>query len=249
MHTNTTAAASLTVTTMQLGSVSVDVVRKDIKNIHLSVYPPTGTVRIAAPSRMSLDTIRVYAISRLPWIKQHQQKLQNQPRETPREYLERESHYLWGQRYLLELIEASATPHIELKHHTIQLRTRPGTEASKRAELLEAWYRECLRQKAPALIEKWERHLGVKVERFYVQRMKTRWGSCRHDTGSIRLNTDLAKKPIECLEYILVHEMIHLLEPTHNQRFVDLMDRYLPNWRHQRAQLNNLPVRHADWTY
>jgi predicted metal-dependent hydrolase len=235
--------------TLDLGGISVDVVRKDIKHLHLSVYPPTGSVRIAAPTRMNLETIRIFAISKLPWIKQHQHKLQDQPRETPREYVERESHFVWGQRYLLEMMELDDHPSIELLHRSLRLSFRTGSSLKQKEDLLETWYRTQLRSRLPDLIEKWQKLLGVEVKRIFVQRMKTRWGSCNPNSHAIRLNTDLAKKPIECLEYILLHEMMHLIEPTHNQRFQTLMDQFMPNWRHHRAALNNLPVRHSDWTY
>jgi predicted metal-dependent hydrolase len=237
------------VTQIKLGDIAVEVVKKDIKNIHLSVYPPAGKVRISAPLRMNLDTIRVFAISKLGWIKQQQKKLREQERETPREYLDHESHYVWGKRYLLKVIESDETPGVELKHSQMQLRVRPGASDEKKQAVVEEWYRAQLKQAVPALIAKWEPLLGVKVGRFFVQKMKTKWGSCRPDSGSIRFNTELAKKPPECLEYIVAHEMIHLVEPTHNHRFTTLMDQFMPNWRLCRAELNRLPVRHEDWAY
>lgn len=237
------------VTQINLGEIAVDVVKKDIKNIHLSVYPPAGKVRISAPLRMDLDTIRVFAITKLGWIKSQQKKLREQERETPREYLDRESHYVWGKRYLLKMVEKEAAPQIELKHSKMILQIRPDATDGKKQEVLEAWYREQLKQVVPELIEKWEPLIGVRVERFFVQKMKTKWGSCSHDANSIRLNTDLAKKPPECLEYIVVHEMVHLLESTHNSRFISLMDQFMPKWRFYKDQLNRLPVRHEDWGY
>jgi predicted metal-dependent hydrolase len=232
---------------LQLGDISVHVVRKNIKNVHLSVYPPTGRVRIAAPQRMSLDTVRVFAIAKLPWIRRQQQKLRQQERETPREYLNRESYYVWGKRYLLKIVEADHPPSVELSHGRMILRVRPGTDTAKRHAIVEEWYREQLRSAIPPLIDKWQRLIGVNVQRYFVQRMKTKWGSCNHRAGSIRLNTDLARKPKECLEYILVHEMVHLLEPTHNERFMALMDQFMPKWKFRREILNNLPLRHETW--
>jgi predicted metal-dependent hydrolase len=237
------------ITKIELGEIAVDVVQKDIKNLHLSVYPPTGKVRISAPLRMNLDTIRVFAISKLGWIKQQQKKVSEQEREPPREYLDRESHYVWGKRYLLTLTEKDAAPEVELKHNRILLQTRPAAGEEKRQAVLDEWYRSQLKEAVPLLIAKWEPLMGVKVERFFVQRMKTKWGSCSHGSASIRLNTDLAKKPRECLEYIVVHEMAHLLEPTHNSRFIALMDLFIPNWRFYRQVLNRLPVRHESWGY
>lgn len=237
------------VTRIELGDIAVEVVKKDIKNLHLSVYPPAGRVRISAPLRMNLDTIRVFAISKIGWIKQQQKKLQEQERETPREYLHLESHYVWGRRYLLELIEGEESPAVELNHSRMRLRVRPGTHEGKKQEIVEEWYREQLKRTVPPLLAKWEPLIGVKVESFFVQRMKTKWGSCNPDSKSIRLNTDLAKKPPGCLEYIVVHELVHLVEPKHNERFLSLMDQFLPRWRFHRAELNRLPVRHNDWDY
>lgn len=237
------------VTQIKLGDITVDVVKKGIKNIHLSVYPPKGSVRISAPFRMDLDNIRVFAITKLGWIKSQQHKLCEQAREAPREYLNRESHYVWGTRYLLTVSESDQSAAVELKHSRLLLRVRPGTEANKRQAIVEEWYRIQLRQATPPLIAKWEPLIGVKVNQFFVQRMKIKWGSCNPDSRSIRLNTDLAKKPQECLEYIVVHEMVHLLEPTHNARFVALMDRFMPKWQFYRDVLNRLPVRHEHWDY
>jgi hypothetical protein len=236
-------------TVVQLGDLAVEVVRKDIRNIHLSVHPPTGRVTLAAPARLSLDTLRVFAISKLGWIRQQQRKLLEQERETPREFLDRESHYVWGKRHLLKLIEVNQPPAVELDHGRLILRLRPGTDRAKRGELLDAWYRARLKEALPPVVAKWERLVGVKVARCFVQRMKTKWGSCNPRTRSIRLNTDLAKKPRDCLEYIVVHELIHLLEPTHNARFVALMDQFMPKWQSHRDALNRLPVRHEDWRY
>jgi predicted metal-dependent hydrolase len=233
---------------IELGDICVDVVRKNIKNIHLGVYPPSGTVRIAAPEWMAMDAIRLFAINKLGWIKRQQLKLRAQVRETPREYLERESHYVWGRRYLLRVIEKDAPPAIELKHRRLQLQVRPDTDASRHGHLLEHWYRACVKQAVPALLAKWEPLIGVRVGKVYVQRMKTKWGSCNAQARNIRLNTELAKKPPECLEYIVVHELVHLREPTHNPRFVSLMDQLMPHWRDCRDALNRLPVRHEDWS-
>jgi predicted metal-dependent hydrolase len=236
-------------TQIKLGDITVDVVLKDIKNIHLSVYPPNGKVKISAPLRMDMDTIRVFAISKLGWIKKQQKKFQEQERETPREYLDLESHYVWGKRYLLKVIEVNEAPSVELKQSKMILRVRPGTDDKKKQAIVDAWYREQLKKAVPPLIARWEPLLGVKVERFFVQRMKTKWGSCNYKAHNIRLNTELAKKPKECLEYTIAHEMTHLLEPTHNSRFVALMDQFMPKWQFCRDKLNQLPVSHENWIY
>jgi predicted metal-dependent hydrolase len=198
---------------------------------------------------MTADVIRVYAITRLDWIRRQQRKLLSQERQTVREYLNRESHYVWGRRYLLRIVEAEAASTIKLKHSTLELGLRPGSDVKKRREVLEAWYREQLRAAVPPLLEKWEPLLDVKARRILIQHMKTKWGSCNPASGNIRLNTDLACKPSDCLEYILVHELLHLVEPTHNARFQSLMDRFMPQWRQVRDELNRLPVRHEEWGY
>lgn len=236
-------------TQIDLGGIAVDVILKDIKNIHLSVQPPNGRVRIAAPLRMNMDTIRVFAISKLAWVKQQQVKICAQARETPREFLNRESHYLWGKRYLLKLVVAQAAQHVVLKPRTIVLHVRPDAGSVKMDSLLDAWYRQQLKLEIPKLIRFWEPLIGISVKRFSVRRMKTKWGSYTAATGSILINSELAKKPRECLEYIVVHEMVHFLAPTHGKRFVSLMDQFMPKWRFYRDELNRLPVRHADWVY
>jgi predicted metal-dependent hydrolase len=234
---------------IELGEIAVEVIKKDIKNVHLSVYPPRGRVRISAPLRMNVETIRVFAISKLSWIKQQQRKLREQQRESPREYLDRESHYVWGKRYLLQVIESNTAPAVELKHSTMLLRVRPGTGEEKRQAIVDEWYRIQMKVAVPRLIAKWEPLLGVKVGRLFVQKMKTKWGSCNSEAKSIRLNTDLAKKPLVCLEYILVHEMVHLIVRHHDDRFTGLMDHHLPGWRLTRQMLNAAPLAHVDWAY
>lgn len=236
-------------TRIDLGEFSADVVKKDIRNIHLSVHPPHGKVRISAPLRMDLGTILVFAITKLAWIKQQQKKLRSQQRETPRDYIDRESHYLWGRRYLLEIVDKNAAPLVELKHNRMRLQIRPGASELAKQTVLHDWYRAQVKQAAAPLIAKWERLMGVKVSGILVRRMKTKWGSCSPGRATIRLNLELAKKPPDCLEYVLVHEMAHLLEPTHNQRFVAYMDKIMPKWRFHRDELNRLPVSHQDWTY
>ena len=234
---------------LKLGDLEADLIKKDIKNIHLSVYPPTGRVRISAPNRMKTETIRSFALSKIPWIKREQKKLLKQERETRRDYVERESHYVWGQRCLLKVVEEDCPPTVDLRHKTITLHVRPNSNREKRAEIVETWYRNLVKEALPELIQKWEPILKVKVHRTFVSRMKTKWGSCNPKAENIRINSELAKKPKECLEYIVVHEMVHLLEPTHNDRFIQLMDRFLPQWKERRLTLNRLPVSHEDWSY
>lgn len=236
-------------TRLTLGGIGIDVVKKDIKNVHLTVHPPSGSVRITAPQRMKVDTIRVFAIAKLPWIRQQQKRIRAQERETPREYLSRESHYVWGRRYLLKVVEHDAPAAVRLTPRTLLLRVRSGTGVARKQELIADWYRAELRMAAEPLVAKWEARLGVSVRRLFVQRMKTKWGSCSPTSRSIRLNTELAKKPPECLEYLVVHELAHLIESTHNERFLAVLDEHLPQWRHRRELLNRLPVRHEHWSY
>lgn len=236
-------------TRLQIGDLAVDVVLKNIKNIHLGVHPPDGAVRIAAPLHTSMEHVRLFAISKLSWIRVQQKKFRDQPRETPREYLELETHYLWGERYLLRVLHQNATPRISLNHNFIHMYVRPETSTARRQYLMEEWYRAQLRTAIAPLIEKWQPILGVQVQRSDVRKMKTRWGSCQPEKSSIRLNLELVKKPSVCLEYIVVHEMMHLLEPTHNARFVALMNIFLPRWPSHRGLLSELSVRHEHWKY
>ena len=234
---------------IQLGNIKIEVEQKDIKNIHLSVYPPNGVVRISAPNRMDLDTIRVFALNKLKWIKNQQEIFKNQARETPREYLTKESHHFLGKRYLLEVIEQNSPPQVILKHSTIELHIRPGTSEEKREELMTEWYREELKKLTPKLIAKWEKVIGVQSNEFGIKKMKTKWGTCNIASKRIWLNLELAKKPLECIEFIVVHELVHLLERTHNEIFVGYMNQFMPKWRFYREELNKLPFRHIDWKY
>lgn len=232
---------------LQLGDVVIDVSRKDIKNIHLSVHPPAGSVTIAAPEHMKLETIRLFAISKLPWIRDRRRKLCAQARETPREYIERETHYVWGKRYLLRVIEHDAPPAVELKHRTVVLRLRPNSPTERRKEILEGWYRDQVKNALPAILAKWQPLLRVKADRAFVRRMKTKWGSSNPDRRTVRLNTELARKHPECLEYVVLHELSHFVSRRHDKRFIALLDEHLPHWRTIRDTLNTGPLAHEVW--
>ena len=234
---------------MTLGDMSVDVVQKDIKNIHLSVHPPTGRVRISAPLRLDLDTIRVFAISKISWIKKQQNRLCSQEREIPREYVTRESHYYLGKRYLLKVIEHNAPAKVVVKHETLEMYIRPNTNTQKRQGILEEWYRRELKEILPEIIAKWEKKIRIKVAEFGIKKMKTKKGTCNIGAKRIWLNLELAKKPKHCLEYILIHEMVHLLERCHNERFMAYMDKFLPQWRAYKEELNRFPISHVEWNY
>jgi predicted metal-dependent hydrolase len=235
-------------TAFELGETTLEVVTKDVKNVQLSVYPPTGNVKIVAPLRMKLDTIRLFAIAKLRWIREQQRQLREQAREGPREYVDRESHYVWGRRCLLTVVEEEAAPGVNLRQARLSLRVRPGADGSKREDVMASWYRQLLRDAAQPLIAAWEKRLQVTVTGFYVRHMKTKWGSCNPSARTIRLNTELAKKPRECLDYVVLHEMAHLLEPKHGPRFLALLDSLMPTWRDTRDLLNRLPARHERWS-
>jgi len=233
--------------TIQLGEISILVTRKAIKNVHLSVHPPEGRVTLVAPSGTRLEVARAYAISKLGWIRAQQKKLDKQARETPRQFIERESHYLWGRRYLLTVKYQEVKPSVSLDPKRITLTVRPSSDAEKRAAVIHAWHKSLLHAVVPTIIQKWERKLKVKVSGYFLQRMKTKWGSCNHRAGHIRLNTELVKKPKDLLEYIVVHEMAHMIEPTHSDRFIEILEKHYPAWREARAELNELPLTAEVW--
>jgi predicted metal-dependent hydrolase len=232
---------------IQIGDISIAVTRKDIKNVHLSVHPPEGRVTLSAPTETRLEVARAYAIIRLSWIRKQQEKLRNQARETPREFIERESHYLWGRRHLLTVIERGTKPSVTVDHKRITLSVRPGSDHAKRASVIHEWHKSLLHELIPTLISKWEAKLGVQVTAYFLQRMKTKWGSCNHEDGHIRLNTELVKKPKDLIEYVVVHEMLHLIEPTHSDRFISLLNDNFSTWREARVELNELPLAAEEW--
>ncbi len=228
----------------------VEVVRKDIKNLHVGVYPPSGRVRVAAPLCLDDDAVRVAVISRLGWIRRQQAEFVQQDRQTQREFVTGESHYFEGRRYRLDVIERESRPTVRLLNNTtIALRIRPGSDRNTREAVLHRWYRRQLRARLQTLLAKWEPKIGVGVPEVRIRKMKTRWGTCNSDAGRIWLNLELVKKQASCIEYIVVHEMFHLIERHHNERFWDLMDRHMPRWRLHRDELNRAPLAHEDWKY
>ena len=233
-----------------VNGLTVDVVRKNIKNLHLAVYPPNGRVRVAAPLRVDDEAVRLAVISRMAWIKRHQAKFEGQERQSAREYVSGESHYFQGRRYLLNVVYHDAPPKVIIRNKTtLDLFVRTGSDAAKRERVLVAWYRKQLKEMIPPLIAKWEAIMGVQVAEWGVKRMKTRWGSCNIEAHRIWVNLELVKKPVHCLEYIIVHEMVHLLERLHNDRFTEHMDKFMPQWRFFREELNKAPLGHATWDY
>lgn len=237
-------------TQIRVSGMPVDVVRKDIKNVHLAVYPPAGRVRIAAPRRLSDDAIRLAVVTRLGWIRRQQQAYAGQERQSEREMVSGESHFVEGRRYRLKVIESDERPHVRIRGtRTLTLVTAPGSSRDVRARVLDRWYRTRLRQEAQTLIEKWQPIVGVSVASWGIRKMRTRWGSCHQSNGHILLNLELAKKDRECLEYIVVHELVHLLEREHNDRFRAFMDRFMPAWRLHRDKLNQAPLANEHWHY
>ena len=228
----------------------MEVVRKDIKNLHMGVYPPNGRVRVAVPLRLDDEAVRLAVISRLGWIRRQQNGFEQQDRQSEREMITGESHYYQGRRYRLYVIEHDGPASVSLPNNsTVELRVRTGTSRDKREFVLHQWYRQRLREQIPQLIAKWEPVIGMTVVEWGIKKMKTRWGTCNIDARRIWLNLELAKKPASCLEYILVHEMIHLLERHHNDRFREYMDRLIPQWRLYRDELNRSPLSHENWGY
>jgi predicted metal-dependent hydrolase len=233
---------------MTVGGLTVDVVRKPIKNLHLGVYPPHGRVRVAAPMAVSDDAVRLAVIGRLAWIKRQRAKFKEQPRESRRELVTGESHYFLGQRYRMRVIERAGPGKVLLRGKTgLVLYIGPGSDAAARDRTLQRWYRQQLHGLVPRLLAKWEKKIGVTAAEWRIKRMRTKWGACSIGARRIWLNSELAKKPQRCLEYIIVHELVHLLEPHHGDRFTTLMDRFLPNWAALRAQLASAPLGHEDW--
>ena len=233
--------------TIRFGDITIAVTRKDIKHVHLSVHPPNGRVTLVAPTATRTEVARAYAVSRLGWIRDKQARFRSQAREMPRQYIERESHYLWGRRYLLSVREEDTKPSVRVSHRRILLTVRPGSNRAKREAVMHAWHRSLLHAAIPEAIRKWEPKLRVKVAGYFLQRMKTKWGSCNHRARHIRINTELVKKPKDLLEYVIVHEMVHLLAPTHSDRFLTLMTKHYPSWREARAELNELPLSSEPW--
>ncbi len=232
-----------------ISNISIDVIQKDIKNVYLAVYPPNGRVRISAPLCMNEEAVRLFAISKLSWIKRQQRKYQNQERESSREYIYRETHYFFGKRYLLNVIEHEGWNKVVKTCKTIDLYIRKGESRSKKQSIMNEWYRREIKIVIPELLHKWEEVIGVEASDWGVKLMKTKWGSCNREAKRIWLNLELTKKPVQCLEYIIVHELVHLLEKHHNENFERYMDKFMPEWRSYREELNRLPLSHANWSY
>lgn len=236
--------------TLTISNLTIDIVRKDIKNMHLAVYPPNGRIRLSAPEKTDSEMMRLFAISKIGWIRKHIKNFAAQPRETPREFISGESHYFQGKRYLLKIVEYKGSHKVEIKGtKNIVLCIKPNTSTETKGKLLKEWHREQMKIQVPEIITKWEKIIGVQSNDCVIKQMKTKWGSCNIEAKRIWLNLELSKKPIVCLEYIIVHELVHLLERNHNDKFVAYMNQFMPKWRLHRDELNALPVAHNDWGY
>lgn len=229
------------VTTIELNGIGLEIIRKKIKNVYLSIHPPYGNVRISAPIKMDLETIKLFVLTKLNWIKKKQIKFSQQVREEPREYLHLESHYFFGKRYLLHLIEHNAAPKVVLQPNHIELYVRKHASLAIKKAVLQNWYKQQLRMIAHKYLPKLEKDLAVQLNQLRIRTMKTKWGTCNCKAKRIWLNTELAKKPLECVEYVIVHEMVHLVERFHNKRFAEHMDKLLPQWRYLKKTLNSFP--------
>jgi predicted metal-dependent hydrolase len=233
-----------------VNGLPVEIVRKDIKNLHLGVYPPHGRVRVAAPVRVSDNAVRLAVIGKLGWIKRQRARFEDQARQSEREMVSGETHYFLGQRYRLRVVNHNGPGKVLVRNGaTIELRVRPGLSAAQRERVLQQWYRRQLKELVPPLLQKWQGALDIQVREWAVKKMKTKWGACNRDARRIWLNLELSKKPAQCLDYIIVHELVHLLERHHSDAFAALMNRFLPHWRSLRSQLNAAPLAHATWSY
>ena len=228
---------------IMLDDIDAEVTKKKIKHLHLKVCPPNGIVRVSAPLRMNQEKIRVFALSKLDWIRKQRLKIRNQVREKPLKYINQETHYFRGHSFQLKVLENNKPPFAELVKNEILIHVPTGADTGKRRSVLNEWYHKQLMELLNPLIKKWELKLGVSVKRFSIRSMKSRWGSCTPKTHGIRFNLELVKKSPECLEYIVVHELVHLLEASHNNRFKALMDQFYPNWKLCRKELNGLQLK------
>lgn len=230
----------------KIGSITFDLQRKPIKHLRIHVLPPDGAVQVAAPHSFTDMAIRLAFIARTPWIKKQQQAFAEQSRQTKREWVSGECHYLWGKAYRLQVVEHTGRHEVRYgKDNYLQLWVREGTTDANKAKVLHSFYREELAKKVPPLLAKWQKRIGVTVLEWRTRKMKTKWGSCNIEAQRLLLNLELAQKPIACLEYVLVHEMVHLLERHHNTRFVAYMDKFMPDWRERRALLNRQVLSHS----
>lgn len=224
-----------------INDIDVEVIKKKIKNIRLTVHPPNGVVKLSVPYSMTDEEVRSFVRSKLTWIKKQKSKFKSQEREIIQEFISGEIHYFFGKEYILNVLETLGKQHVEIhKDRYINLYIRPNSTKEKREKVMVEWYRGELKSIIPEYIEKWEAIIGVKVEDWGVKLMKTRWGTCNVQAKRIWINLEFAKKDTSFLDYIIVHEMVHLLERKHNDNFKSYMDKFLPNWRKVQAELNGM---------
>lgn len=235
---------------MRICGLEVQTVKKNIKNMHLGVYPPQGRIRVAAPFKMDDESVRLFIISKIPWVRKQKIKFEKQQRQTKRDFISGESHYFLGNRYRLNVITSEESPKVEIRRKThIDLYIKPKMSREQKEKILEDFYRAELRKHIPLLLEKWKKIIGVNVNEVCIKKMKTKWGTCNSESGRIWVNLELAKNPIRCLEYILVHEMTHFKEKTHSDRFFNLIDLFMPQWSQYRDELNNSVLGFFMWDH
>jgi predicted metal-dependent hydrolase len=232
---------------LTIRGIDVDIIYKDIKNLHIGVYPPMGRVRVAAPRRLDDDQVRLAVIQRLPWIKRQRAQLRSTERQSEREMVTGESHYVWGVRRRLKVVERPGRAHVEVDGDRLILYVSSDRDAEQRRTVLDTWYRTQLREAIPGLISTWESMLDTRVPDWIIRRMRTKWGTCNRETRRLTFNVELAKKHPDCLEYIVVHEMMHYFERNHGERFTKLMDDAMPDWRARRDLLNDAPLADEKW--
>jgi len=233
-------------TQITIDEITIDLTLKKIRNVHIYVKAPDGRVVMTAPARMSIETIRNFATSKIDWIRGHRERLRGQAGQTQKDFVDGERHDVWGIANVLKVVVAEKAPAVRVESGTLTMTVRAGSDSERRRAVMDDWYRDQVRDALPPLIQKWEPVMGVRVDKVYVQRMKTRWGTCVPRKSSIRINTELACKPPECLEYVVIHELAHMIEPSHGPKFVALMDRYSPGWKNIRSFLNARPIPRRD---
>jgi len=236
--------------TIEVGGIKVLVLKKDIKNLHLNILPPSGKVRVSAPLDMGQDAIRTFLATRINWIKKHRHSFLQQERQTPRQYIGGESHYLFGKRYKLQVNYVEQKPTVQIRGvKEIVLNVRPESNVDKREEVLWNWYRDKLKNHLEPNIQKWQKKIGQEFGQWRVRKMKRSWGNCNENNKTVSFNLKLAQKPKSCIEYVIVHELLHLIERSHNNRFVKLLDKYMPNWQHEKDKLNRQILSPEEWSH
>jgi predicted metal-dependent hydrolase len=228
---------------LTIRDINIEVEHKDIKHVHLAVYPPDGRVHISVPVTMTMYSVRLYAVTKLSWIESSIREVLNQQRQSPREYVSGEDHYLFGHRHILQVRYAQAAPTVTIiNKKIIQLTVRPDSSIEKKAKVMNEWYRELLKKRINTYINSWQKKMDVVCSGWEVKQMKTKWGSCNHHTRHIIFNLELAKKPNHCIEYVVVHELAHILVRTHNMEYKSILNKYMPQWENYQKELNEFII-------